>query len=249
MHTTSRLAADQVELLTTALWRHTQQDGTGGPLAGATDIRRVIDSAEPATARELQALVEQIDTLSPDTQRAFTAAVDEVQVRSKLWLIDELTRLRDLDGATLIVLGAWYGILPLLINWRLDRPPARMVCVDISADACTLGQQMIGARYPNIEYQVGDAMDLDYPGLARDPSLVLINTICEHLPDAAGWWARIPAGQQCVLQSNNYDLCRDHVNCVKNLEEMKAQTPFTRLQFAGVLPLPIFDRFMLIGHR
>src|SRR3954451_15204822 len=155
MHTTSRLPADQVELLTTALWRHTQQDETGGPLVEAADIRRVIDGADPGPARELQALVEQIDTLRPDEQRAVTAAVGDVQVRSKLWLIDELVRLRDLDGATLIVLGAWYGILPLLINWRLEPAPARMVCVDISADACDLGQRMIGARYPNIEYRVG----------------------------------------------------------------------------------------------
>jgi SAM-dependent methyltransferase len=239
---------DQVEQLTAAMWRHTQ-NGAGGPLAEAADIRHIIDRAGPDRTRELRALVDQVDTLSPDKQKMFTAAVDEVQVRSKLWLIDELTRLRDLDGATLIVLGAWFGILPLLINWRLDRPPARMVCVDISADACTLGRQVVGALYPNIEYRVGDAMDLDYPALARDPSLVLVNTICEHLSDAVGWWARIPAGQLAVLQSNNYDLCRDHVNCVQSLDEMKAQTPFSRLLFEGVLPLPIFDRFMLIGHR
>lgn len=248
MQTTSRLPADQIEQLTTALWRHTQ-DGAGGSLAEATAIRRAIDGADPEMSRELRALIDQIDTLSPDGQRQFTAAVDEIQVRSKLWLIDELTRLHDLDGATLVVLGAWYGILPLLINWRLERPPARMVCVDISADACVLGRQMIGPLYANIEYRVADVMDLDYPALARDPSLVLVNTICEHLSDAPGWWSRIPAGQLTVLQSNNYDLCRDHVNCVKSLDEMKAQTPLSGLLFEGVLPLPIFDRYMLIGHR
>jgi SAM-dependent methyltransferase len=248
MQTTSRLSADQVEQLTTAMWRHTQ-DGSDGRLAEVAGIRGVMETADTDQARQLQALLEQVDALGPDARRQFTAAVDEVQVRSKLWLIDELIRLRDLDGATLIVLGAWYGILPLLVNWRLERPPARMVCIDISTDACTLGRQVIGALYDNVEYLVADAMDLNYPAWARDPSLVVVNTICEHLSDAAGWWTRIPAGQLAVLQSNNYDLCRDHINCVQSLEEMKAQTPFSRLLFEGVLPLPIFDRYMLIGQR
>lgn len=163
-----------------------------------------------------------------ELRRQFSAGIDEIQVRSKLWLIDELASRADLDGATLIVLGAWYGILPLLVNWLL-KPPARMICVDISADACALGQQVIGPLYPNIEYRVAGAMDLDYADLARDPSSVLINTICEHLPDIV--------------------TCPDHVNTVQDLDEMKAQTPMSQLLYAGVLRLPIFDRFMLIGYR
>jgi hypothetical protein len=249
IETKSRVPVDQVCELTSTMWRHVQ-DGADGPLSRNPDIRRIIDgSADADRARELQALIDQVDALGPDQKRLFTAAVDEVQVRSKLWLIDELTKRRDLDNATLVVLGAWYGVLPLLFNWRLERPPARMVCVDISADACQLGRQVIGPLYTNIEYQVGDAMSLDYPSLARNPSLVVINTICEHLPDAVTWWQRIPSRQLTVLQSNNYDRCPDHVNCVRDLSEMKAQTPMSELLYEGVLPLPIFDRFMLIGYR
>lgn len=248
METTS-MPAGQVRDLTSTMWRHVQEQ-SGGPLARAPGFRRLIGRcADTGQARELQALVDQVDALAPAQQRLFTAAVDEIQVRSKLWLIDELASRRDLGGATLVVLGAWYGVLPLLFSWRLRPPPGRMVCVDISADACALGQQVIGSLYPRIEYQVGDVMDLDYLGLSRDPSSVLINTICEHLPDAAGWWARVPSGQLSVLQSNNYDLCPDHVNSVRGLDEMKAQTPLSRLLYEGVLRLPIFDRFMLIGYR
>lgn len=243
------MSARQIRDLTSSIWRHVQEQA-GDPLARASEIRQVIaQCADAGRDRELQALVEGLDALTPGQQRLFASAVDDIQVRSKLWLIDELASRRDLAGATLFVLGAWYGVLPLLFTWRLRQPPARMVCVDISADACTLGRQVIGSRYPRIEYQVGDAMDLDYQDLSSDPSSVLVNTICEHLPDAAGWWARIPPGQLSVLQSNNYDLCPDHVNSVRGLEEMKVQTPLSRLLYEGVLQLPIFDRFMLIGYR
>lgn len=246
---TTPMSIGQASNVTSSIWRHVQEQAEG-PLAQAPRIRRIIDGCGDADwTRDVRVLVDHIDALTPALQRQFSAGIDEIQVRSKLWLIDELASRADLDGATLIVLGAWYGILPLLINWQVKPPPARMICVDISADACALGQQVIGPLYPNIEYRVADAMDLDYADLARSPSSVLVNTICEHLPDTVTWWARIPAGQLTVLQSNNYDLCPDHVNTVQDLDEMKAQTPMSPLLYAGVLRLPIFDRFMLIGYR
>jgi hypothetical protein len=237
--------------LTSLVWRHVQEGRAApGSFAQAPDVRRALDRIPDAgRARELRELVDRVDALDVTEQRLFTAAIDEIQVRSKLWLIDELTARHDIAGATLVVLGAWYGILPLLINWRLTAPPARMVCVDISADACALGEKVIGSRYPNIEYQVADAMRLDYRSLAHPPSSVLVNTICEHLADVPGWWLRVPAGQFTVLQSNNYDRCPDHINWVRDLDQMKAQTPLSKLLFEGTLRLPIFDRFMLIGHR
>jgi hypothetical protein len=150
IETESGVPAEQSYELTSTMWRHVQ-DGEDGPLSQVEDILRIIDRiGEADRRREVRALVDQVDALPPDRQRLFTAAVDPVQIRSKLWLIDELTARRDLGGTNLVVLGAWYGILPLLVNWRLDAPPARMVCVDISPDACALGETVIGSLYPNI---------------------------------------------------------------------------------------------------
>ena len=52
-------------------------------------------------------------------RREFAISVHPVQVGSKLWLIDELGRHCDFSASSLVMLGAWYGILPLIINWRL----------------------------------------------------------------------------------------------------------------------------------
>jgi hypothetical protein len=247
-NTQARIPADLLLEFTQAIWRNAQDKSES--LAGAPDIRQILDTRmEAAEAEELGAFLARLEELTLEQRRVFTAAIDEVQVRSKLWLIDELAGQRSLAGVTMVVLGAWHGILPLLINWRLAYPPGRMVCADIDKSACALGRQVIGPLYDNIEYRLADAMEWDYISLAAEPSSVLVNTICEHLPDAAGWWQRVPAGQFAVLQSNNYDLCPDHVNWVPGLEEMKAQTPMAEPVYEGTLNLPIFDRFMLIGHR
>jgi hypothetical protein len=92
-------------------------------------------------------------------------------------------------------------------------------------------------------------MELDYSDLDTRYSPVLINTICEHLPDTAGWWARIPRGQLVVVQNNNYTECPDHINCVQSTEQFRQQCPFSELLFEGILHFPELDRFMLIGRR
>lgn len=241
LDTRAGIPAKLILEFTDSVWQHAQN--SEAPLAQAIAL------PDHARSGELAAFAERLDTMAFDQRRRFTAAIDEVQVRSKLWLIDELAERHALAGITTVVLGAWYGILPLLLNWRLESPPSQMTCVDIDTEACDLGRRVVGRLYANVDYQVADAMVWDYATLAREPSAVLVNTICEHLHDAPAWWARVPAGQFVVLQSNNYDLCPDHVNWVHDLEEMKSQTPLGDLRFEGTLPLPIFDRFMLIGRR
>lgn len=247
--TTTGVSTDQLSAFTSALWRVAESTPSEPP-GQDREIRRVI-AASPRheVAEQLQALIHRVDELDQVDRRRFAASVDDVQIRSKLWLIRELSDGVHLDRANIVVLGAWFGVLPLLIDLTLQRPPARMICVDIDPSAVELGRRVIGPLYPNIEYLVADAMDLDYPSIAQERSSVLVNTICEHLPDARGWWAKVHPGQLAVLQSNNYDLCPDHVNCVSSTEEMKAQTPMTTVLYEGSLRLPIFDRYMLIGYR
>lgn len=220
--------------------------GDDGDLTHPAEVLARFDEAERRT--ELQRLLARIDALPPTARGRMVESFDRVQVGSKLWLIDELGRVLDLAQVELLVLGAWYGVLPLLCNLRLEQPPARMVCVDIDPAPCRVGAEVIGSLYPNIHYQCADAMTYNYraPG---DPVTVVVNTICEHMPDIAGWWRRLPLGQPVVLQSNDYFRCPDHVNCVRSLDEMKAQTPLSEILFEGVLSLSLFNRFMLIGIR
>src|SRR5690348_2231327 len=90
---------------------------------------------------ELAAFLERVDRLSAAERTELAASMDEIQLRSKLWLIEQLGQHRDLGASTLVVLGAWCGILPLLINCQLERRPPAMRCIDIDGRAVALGRR------------------------------------------------------------------------------------------------------------
>jgi SAM-dependent methyltransferase len=198
---------------------------------------------------EMERFVHRLGVLTEEERLELDRAMDDVQIASKLWLVDKLNHSRDLASSSLTILGAWYGILPLLINWLVARPPRYMVCVDIDPAVLSAGERLIGALYDNIDYRVADAMTLDYEEIAQNPNSIVVNTICEHLPHFDIWWDRIPEGQFLVLQNNNYFLCPDHVNAVESLVEMKKQAPMSEIQFEGDLPILRWKRFMLIGTK
>jgi len=242
----AQLASDLGEAIALHLWDHS------GPVARAdTVVTQLARVAQTGRGGEVEEFVRRVDAVvADDARRDFAIAVHPVQVRSKLWLIDELTNRCDLATSSLLVLGGWYGILPMLVNWRLATPPTQMVTIDTDAVVGNAGERVIGSMYPNVEYRCADAMTLDYGALGLRHPPVIVNTICEHLLDVAGWWNRLPSGQLVAVQSNNYEGCADHVSAVGSIDEFKRQLPFSELLFEGVLELPPwFDRYMLIGRR
>lgn len=222
-----------------------------GRLAQARMVREQLLRCDALGRRtEVERFVENFDNeVIADLRREFAISVHPVQVGSKLWLIDELRRHCDLSASSLVVLGAWYGILPLLINWRLTCPPPQIVCIDSDAAACGVGERMVGSLYSQIEYRCADVMELNYSSLDALYPPIIINTICEHLPHLSDWWARIPRGQLVALQNNNYTDCPDHISCVHSVEQFRQRCPLSEPLFEGSLHFPELDRFMLIGRR
>jgi hypothetical protein len=241
------ISLDAVRSIASSIRAHDDDNSTDP--APNVESRQALSSVDPNRRDELQRFIDRLGVLTDEERWGLDDAMDEVQMASKLWLIDELIKSRDVASSSMVILGAWYGILPLLINWRVARPPERMLCIDIDAAALTAGERLIGALYDNIEYRLADAMTLDYEEIAQDPDSIVVNTICEHLPLFTTWWDRIPKGQFLVLQNNNYFLCPDHVNALESLDEMKKQAPMSEVLFEGALPLLKWKRFMLIGSK
>ena len=236
------------------LWR-----GDGAQLARAPEICELIARCDDEGRRdELGRFVAAVEALPEAHRRDFAVAMHPVQLRSKLWLVDELAARHDLRDSTLVAYGAWYGALALLAHWRLAAPPRRVICVDLDAAVCELGAATVGALCSGVEFCVGDMLELDLAALGSPPSPVIVNTSCEHVPGLRDWWEQVPAGQLAALQSNNHRHCSDHVNCVDSVEELKLQLPMSTVLYEGVRHLtdegllggrPDLDRFMVIGVR
>jgi len=243
------LSRDLVRNLTSQMTNLVMKDE--GRLAAADLIHEQLVRCGALGRRgEVEQFVKNFDVeITEKTRREFAISMHPAQIDSKLWLTEELERHCDLSAVSLVILGAWYGTLPLIVNWRISIPSRQMICIDSDAAAGEVGARMIGSIYSNIEYRCADAMELDYNALDTRSPPVIINTICEHLANPSAWWARIPSGQLVAVQSNNYTACPDHISCVFSTEQFKHQCPMSELLFEGALHFPEGDRFMLIGQR
>ena len=195
-------------------------------------------------------IVGQLDAPGLDDleRRVLTDALDDIQLRSKHWLLDELDHIDTLTDATVLVMGGWCGVLPWL-RYATGRPsPAMTVSVDFDERACRIGAQVIGPVTPALYFLCQDIHRLDYARLATGRRLVIVNTVCEHLPDFAGWRRLLPPGTLTILQSNDFRGCPDHVNCVDSASELAAAADLPEVSFVGSLPLSLFTRFMVIGR-
>jgi hypothetical protein len=181
------------------------------------------------------------------------AALNRNQVTSKRWLVDCLHDCAGSAFGTITILGGWFGVLGamLLADRRLSI--GRVVSVDFDPRCAPVAESLNATevRAGRFTARTADMRTLDYAPAAATPGPpdVLINTSCEHVEGFADWYARLPAGQLLVLQSNDYYAIRDHVNCVPDLDAFRAQAPMREERFAAVQPHKRYRRFMLIGRK
>jgi len=89
-----------------------------------------------------------------------------------------------------------------------------------------------------------DMTDYDY-----DADIV-INTSCEHITQVQydQWLENVPDRATIVLQSNNY-IIDEHINCSDSLEDFIQKSKLSKIRYQGVLELPKYDRYLLIGDK
>jgi hypothetical protein len=180
-------------------------------------------------------------------------ALNRNQVTSKLWLAESLRVSAGTAFGTVTILGGWFGVLGAILLSDRRLAVGRVVSVDIDPRCAPVAESLNASqvRAGRFVARTADMRTLDYSpgdGTATAPDL-LINTSCEHVVGFAQWYARVPAGQLLVLQSNDYYGIADHVNCVPDLDAFRAQAPLREELFAGEQPHKRYRRFMLIGRK
>jgi len=185
---------------------------------------------------------------SPDPMRTMDAFW-RGQIASKEWLIDALIKVYPQTSVSsrpvsIDIHGGWVGTLASML-FQSKFPIANIRSVDIDPAV-----EDIASMMNKIEEMQGRfrAVTADMCSIRSDADVV-INTSCEHITqdDYDLWLSGMPYNTLLVLQSNDYRI-PEHVRTAKDLEEFKTQCGIEVL-WAGELELPLYKRFMVIGHN
>ena len=179
---------------------------------------------------------------SPDPMRTMDAFWSG-QLKSKEWLITNL-RKNVKKVVSIDIHGGWVGVLASML-FQSDIYVTKIRSVDIDP-ACEPIATMMNKK----EEMAGmfRAITADMCAIRSDAD-VIINTSCEHITQDQFelWKSGIPYNSLLVLQSNNYDI-PEHVRTAQNLDEFVEQCDLGTVLWAGELELPLYKRFMVIGH-
>jgi len=184
------------------------------------------------------------------------------QVKSKLWLIEELEKL-NLDLGTVFLCAGWYATLATMIfesNLQIEKIRSFDIdssCIEIAErfnkpweiDNWKFKAVTKNIHEINYSKEFYEVIKPDGVVILNDSPDTIINTSCEHIENFASWYNSIPNNKLVVLQTNNYFEIEDHVNCSASLEEFEYSTPMINCLYSGSLDLPKYTRFMRIGYK
>lgn len=202
--------------------------------------------------------IEKIKNLFPYAN--WEDCLSQGQVDSKLWLIDELLKL-NLDLGTIFVFGGWYGTLPKFM-FESDLKLDKIRSFDIDPESTEISET-VNRKYVldswKFKSTTFDIFNLRYPlvyiSLRRDKSEVelsdnpntIINTSSEHM--SSKWFEDVPKNTLVIIQSNDFLEGNGHINCSKNINELKSKFDFSKILYSGTLELQKYNRFMIIGYK
>jgi hypothetical protein len=165
------------------------------------------------------------------------------QLRSKRWLIEELTPFIS-EPMSFDIHGGWNGVLAsMLFQSKIPVKTIRSVDLDPSCEetARTMNKlEEISGKFRAVTANMCDI---------RSDSDVVINTCCEHLSqdDYEIWLNGLPQNSLIVLQSNDYKIS-EHVRICDSLEDFVLQSDID-VEFSGEFELPLYTRYMIIGRK
>jgi hypothetical protein len=170
------------------------------------------------------------------------------QIRSKVWLINNLDLLVNAYPKSIVIHGGWNGVLAsLLFNSKIMNI-SHITSVDIDTvceeTARTVNKrQEIEGRFKAV---TADMCTYQYEQV---PDIV-INTSCEHITQEQyeEWLNNVPEQTLIVLQSNNYFELEEHIRCSIDVEDFKNMSKIN-VMYSGEFETPKYKRFMLIGKK
>jgi len=167
------------------------------------------------------------------------------QLISKKWLRDNFPENELVNSPHVLICGGWYGMNAAVLSDKFSGNYS-ITSIDIDKNTVDRGNALNAEMFREGRYcsLYADMNGYDY----RWTDLV-INTSCEHVKNLSEWFKQIEDGTMVILQSNNNHSINDHVNCVNSPEELLSQCPLNECLYQGILSLPDYERFMVIGFK
>ncbi len=199
-------------------------------------------------------------------------AFSRSQVKSKIWLVDELENVRqklpDPVYKHVVIFAGWYGQLKSIYDKKLTY--RKMRNIEMDRNACEASDYIFNlSELENYKVKAINAnineLTLHKNGYEWDvenfregtkysekflPDLI-INTSAEHMTEE--WYNQIrfknmESDPIVAIQSNNLFDIPEHINCVHSVDHMKKKFPMKEILFEGELQLKGYKRVMLIGR-
>ena len=198
---------------------------------------------------------------------ALKDAFSRSQLKSKIWLIEELAKIKT-NYDNVAVMAGWYGQIKSIYDKRLTY--AKMRIIELDKAACETSDYIFNLS--NLENYKVKSVNADINNLTLHkngyewnvenfkentkftekftPNLI-INTSAEHMTEE--WYNQIrfreiESDPVVAIQSNNMFDGEGHVNCVHSIDHMKKKFPMKDILFEGELQLKGYKRVMLIGR-
>ena len=198
---------------------------------------------------------------------ALKDAFSRSQIKSKIWLIEELAKIKT-NYDNVAVMAGWYGQIKSIYDKRLTY--AKMRIIELDKAACETSDYIFNLS--NLENYKVKSVNADINNLTLHkngyewnvenfkentkftekftPNLI-INTSAEHMTEE--WYNQIrfremESNPVVAIQSNNMFDGEGHVNCVHSIDHMKKKFPMKDILFEGELQLKGYKRVMLIGR-
>ena len=138
-----------------------------------------------------------------------------------------------------LYIGSWFGILTNCLLKNFPNISIDEIDMDIR---CSLISKRLNIDYNSNHYTA----DINVFDRINNYDTV-INLSTEHMSN--DWYNKIKPGTRVVMQSNNFDVIGDHINCCANLQDMQNKFNLTETTFADTLELNVYNRFTLAGIK
>ena len=181
-------------------------------------------------------------------------SMNESQLVSKMWLVEELSNL-NVKPVNISLLAGWFAqyIVPLLYdnfesiewieNFEMDR--------DIKSLAYKFNTRY--KKEDKYKVSIRNVMFGNLISLSSPTFDTVINCSCEHMYPMSKFKELKNTGVNddalYILQSSNDTQYDDHINCVNDADELADQANLAEILYAGEKLLPNgMTRFMVIGR-